>query len=140
MPIKVVKILVGFLFLSHPFVLLGQGGKCVLSSNFGAEIKVYTQVDNMPQYPGTKEEFYNFLSANFNWPYHYTDNETLMATFIVAENGEIENLELTKISKRKDVNEGLLAALEKMPRWIPGRCNGTAVKVEYILPIKIGLN
>lgn len=137
---KVVKIIVGFLFLSYPFASLGQDGKCILSSNTGTKDIIYAQVDSMPHYPGTEEEFYNFLSANFDWPHHYTDNEILMVTFVVAENGDIQNIKLKRKSKRKDVNEDLLAALEKMAKWIPGRCNGKAVKVEYILPIKIGLN
>lgn len=134
-----VKIVIGFLLLNIPIVSLEQDEECILSTNYGNQDKVYAQVDSMPRYPGTKEEFYKFLSANFDWPHHYSDNETLMVIFIVTEEGDIKNIELTRKSKREDVNEDLLAALEKMPKWIPGRCKGTAVNVEYILPIRIGL-
>ena len=62
-------------------------------------------------------------------------NGTVLASFVVCEDGSICNFKIVK-SPDESLSKETLRVIKKMPNWTPGTKDGKAVKVNYLLPIK----
>jgi hypothetical protein len=108
--------------------------------------KIYTQVDEEPEFPGGAAAYQRFLNRNLKYPQEQIDNDELQLTvimkFIVDINGQI------KIPTVHDKDStGNLTPFEKevlrlinlMPKWVPGKCHGKVVAVAIKRPMMIHL-
>lgn len=108
------------------------------SKNFLNET-IFTIVEEMPVYPGGREEMNKFISKQFN----ATQKEikkygtgTFYIKFIIDANGNAIIPEINK-SICKEYDEKALEMFKKMPRWSPGKQNDKAVKVYLMLPVRV---
>jgi periplasmic protein TonB len=101
----------------------------------------YVQVDEHASFPGGFENLSKWLSKNLSYPESAKDSlleGVVYVQFVVEEDGR-----LTSIEARQGVHPLLdsaaIAAIAKMPPWIPGKFEGKAVRSIFILPIQFQL-
>jgi TonB family protein len=103
--------------------------------------KVFTSVEQVPEFPGGLTEFYNFLSKTIRYP-----NESrkrgiqgrVIIKFIVEKDGELTNFKIAR-GVEKEIDQEALRALKLSPKWKPGIQNGKTVRVAYAVPISFTL-
>lgn len=101
----------------------------------------FISVDQMPEFTGGEKALFAFLSNNINYPARARQagaEGLVVVTFVVAANGNIQNVEVLK-GLGCGTDEEALRVIRKMPLWSPGRQNGRAVPVRYTLPIRFSL-
>ena len=114
--------------------------------------------EEMPRFPGCEDvanmeerkscamtKLIEFLSENIVYPQEAKINNIEgmnVAKFVVGKDGTLENIELLK-DIGYGTGESTLNAVrsmnEKGLKWIPGKKDGKAVRVEFTLPIKYKL-
>lgn len=98
-------------------------------------------VEKLPEFPGGKPALMRYLLKNINQPtdLEVSDKLEVIAEFVVNKNGEIENVVITKHT-RKDLEEDITKVIRQMPLWKPGIQNGRTVSVYLSLPITFVAN
>ena len=103
---------------------------------------VFTFVEQMPQFPGGEDSMMSFIQRNIHYPQTEREKQIsgrVILSFIVNEDGS-----LTSITIKKSVSAGLdkeaVRVLRLMPKFIPGKQKGKAVKVNFILPVVFKLS
>jgi len=99
--------------------------------------KVFSSVDEMPQFPGGEREMFNYLSQNLKYPDEAQKQKIqgmVVVSFVVKASGEITDATILR-SLESSCDEEAIRVVNAMPRWIPGKQNGEAVNVEFKLPI-----
>ncbi len=103
--------------------------------------EVFTVVENMPQYTGGDEARMKFLMANIKYPESAKQEGlqgTVYVSFVVEQDGQIANVKILKgIGKACD--DEAFRVVSAMPKWIPGKQKGQAVRVQFNMPIKFTL-
>lgn len=99
--------------------------------------EVFTTVEQMPEFPGGNSALFSFLSKKIKYPKKAKHEKTagkVVVRFIVEPDGSISSP--TVLSKVGDgCEEEILRVIRKMPKWNPGRENGSFVAVYYTLPV-----
>lgn len=91
----------------------------------------------MPAFPGGMEALRNFLQKNLTNPRDMDAEEvvTVKVRFIVGYDGKLRGFVEENQVEAAFYNE-VVRVLKKMPDWIPGKTNGEAVSVNYMIPVK----
>lgn len=110
--------------------------------------KVYTIPEVQPEFPGGYTALSRYLAETIKVPgsmvrKHY-DTGPIAAKFIISEIGYVQDVRITmKPLDKKTLRAvqvyitNIISAVEKMPRWQPGKVGGKDVPVFYTLPIEI---
>ncbi|QMU29799.1 energy transducer TonB [Adhaeribacter radiodurans] len=100
--------------------------------------KVFTIVEQQPEFPGGMKELSNFILRNIRLPQNpkYANAKgTVYTQFIITKQGKIKDIRIVKgINPGADFEAKNL--ISRMPDWIPGKQNGKPVNVQYTLPLK----
>jgi TonB family protein len=102
---------------------------------------VLTMVENMPEFPGGESKLFRFLAQNVRYPAYAREHGisgAVYVTFIVEEDGSINNINITK-SPHKSLSDEALRVVQLMPKWKPGYIGEKPVRVQYTLPIRFTL-
>lgn len=105
------------------------------------EDKVYTAVEQMPCFPGGQSAMNSYLSNNLRYP-EKTANEGIqrvIVAFIVEKDGSISNVEIER-SVERNLDDEALRVVKNMPKWTPGKQNGSEVRVKMVIPITFRIN
>ena len=98
-------------------------------------------VEQSPEFPGGYEAMLKFLKDKISYPSIAQEagiTGTVFVSFVVSKTGEISNTRILRgIGQACD--EEAIRVVNEMPRWIPGRQNGSAVPVIFQIPIKFQL-
>ena len=103
--------------------------------------KVYEIVEQMPEYPGGLTALMNYLRVNIRYPAAAQKagiEGRVIVSFIVEPNGSVSNLEIVR-SVDTDLDQEALRVVRQMPKWKPGKQDGSTVRVKFHLPIKFML-
>lgn len=103
----------------------------------GKSNKVFTSVEQVPEFPGGLPAFYEFLGKNIKYPAESRQKGIqgkVIISFIVEMDGELTNFEVKK-SVANDIDQEALRVLKMSPKWKPGIQNGLTVRVAYAVPI-----
>ena len=103
--------------------------------------KVFDVVEQMPSYPGGMGALMQYLSSNIKYPAIAEENGIqgrVICTFVVERDGSITDVRIAK-SVDPSLDKEAMRVVSKMPRWIPGKQNGSAVRVKYTLPVTFRL-
>jgi periplasmic protein TonB len=102
---------------------------------------VFIIVKEMPEYTGGLDGMYQYLSENIKYPIPAMETGikgTVYVTFVVEKDGSISSAALLN-----DIGGGCgaeaLRVVKSMPKWNPGRQNGTPVRVQFNLPVRFVL-
>lgn len=60
----------------------------------------------------------------------------IVVSFIVNEDGNLNDIKVKK-SVYSDLDQEAVRVVKSMPKWIPAKQNGKAVKSKYTLPVYI---
>ena len=105
------------------------------------ENKVFDVVEQMPSYPGGMGALMQYLSSNIKYPAIAEENGIqgrVICTFVVERDGSITDVRIAK-SVDPSLDKEAMRVVSKMPRWIPGKQNGSAVRVKFTLPVTFRL-
>ncbi|HRH66048.1 MAG TPA: energy transducer TonB [Bacteroidia bacterium] len=129
------KIVLPILFLS-PFFIQAQHPVPKEServkSGFGVSV-----VQVQPEFPGGPDSLQSFLKTNMSYPPQAKLNRIqgrVYLGFLVDRTGKIKDLKILS-SVNEDLDNEALRVLRLMPDWKPGNAGGSAVDVQYILPV-----
>ena len=101
--------------------------------------KVYDLVDEMPSFPGGPAELMKWLSSHVQYPaIESCIQGRVIVAFIVEPDGSISNAKLVR-SLDPSIDQEALRVVRQMPKWIPGKQNGAAVRVKYNVPVTFKL-
>ena len=103
--------------------------------------KVYDVVDEMPHFPGGQAAFIKYLSNSVKYPTVAEENGVqgrVICAFVVELDGSISDVKVVK-SVDPSLDKEAKRVISSMPKWIPGRQKGTAVRVKYTTPVAFKL-
>ena len=103
--------------------------------------KVFTAVEQMPQFPGGDAALMKYLSNNINYPQVAMENGVqgrVIVQFVVTKNGTVGEVKVIR-SVDRDLDKEAVRLCKSLPKFIPGKLNGQAVNVWYTLPITFKL-
>lgn len=106
------------------------------------EGKVFTIVEEMPQFPGGGEAaLIKYLQSNIKYPAMARENGIegiVYVTFVVDRDGKVKDAKILR-GKGAGLDEEALRVVRSMPDWKPGKQNGRSVAVQYNLPVNFKL-
>lgn len=105
------------------------------------ENKVFDVVEQMPSFPGGNSALMQFLSKNIKYPVVAEENGIqgrVICTFVVERDGRVTDVHVVK-SVDPSLDKEAVRVVSSMPNWIPGKQNGSAVRVKYTLPVTFRL-
>ena len=105
------------------------------------ENKVFDVVEQMPSFPGGNSALMQYLSKNIKYPVVAEENGIqgrVICTFVVERDGSITDVRVAK-SVDPSLDKEACRVIKSMPHWIPGKQNGSAVRVKYTLPVTFRL-
>jgi protein TonB len=105
------------------------------------ESKVFDVVEEMPQFPGGPSALFEYLSKNIKYPVVAEENGVqgrVIVTFVVERDGSITDVKVVK-SVDPSLDKEAQRVVKSMPHWIPGKQNGSAVRVKYTVPVTFRL-
>lgn len=106
-----------------------------------SEEKIYTQVDEMPEFPGGPIALRNYLSNGTKYPEKATASKIqgkVFVYFVVDKDGSISDTRIMR-GVHPLLDAEALRVVAMMPKWKVGRLKGKPVKVTYTLPINFNL-
>ena len=113
----------------------------VAANDNGEGDKVYQEVDQMPEYKGGFEGLFKFMGDNIKFPPEAKKDNAegkSLIRFVVDETGKVTNATI-KQGFHDACDKEALRVVSAMPDWIPGKHNGEAVKVEFVLPVAFAM-
>ncbi len=105
------------------------------------ENKVFTAVEQMPQFPGGDAALMQYIQKNLKYPPVAMENNIqgrVVVQFVVTKTGKIGEVKIAR-GKDPDLDKEAVRVVKSLPDFIPGKMNGQAVNVWYTLPITFKL-
>jgi TonB family protein len=94
---------------------------------------IYKKVDEQAKFLGGQMAWLRYLKSNLKYPpaaQRAKIRGQVIVTFVVNKNGSIESVKLIK-GLGFGCNEEAIRLIKAMPRWIPGKKSGVAVRSHY---------
>lgn len=105
------------------------------------ENKVFDVVEQMPSFPGGNSALMEYLGKNVKYPVVAQENGVqgrVVVSFVVERDGSVTDVKVAK-SVDPSLDREAARVVGSMPRWIPGKQNGSAVRVKYNVPVAFRL-
>ena len=102
---------------------------------------VFTVVEQQPEFPGGTQALMEFINTNLRYPVRCFEDSIqgrVTLSFVIEKDGSVT--EITKLrSPNEDLTKEAIRVVSAMPKWIPGKQRGEAVRVRYVLPVTFRL-
>lgn len=105
------------------------------------ETKIFTVVEQMPMFPGGDAALMQYLSQNIHYPAVAAENGVqgrVVVGFVVERDGSITDVNVLR-SVDPSLDKEAVRVVKSMPKWNPGKQNGSAVRVKYQVPVSFRL-
>ena len=105
------------------------------------EEKVFDVVEQMPSFPGGNTALMKFLNENIHYPVVAQENGVqgrVVVSFVVKRDGHITDVQIGR-SVDPSLDKEAQRVVKSMPKWIPGKQNGSAVRVKFNVPVSFRL-
>jgi TonB family protein len=112
-----------------------------LLTNPSDDQRIFTSVEQVPEFPGGIEKFYQFLNKNTRYPATAREAHIqgrVIVSFIVEGDGTLTNVKVAR-GIGGGCDEEAVRVISSCPRWKPGMQNGRPVRVAYSVPITFTL-
>ena len=99
--------------------------------------KVFDVVEEMPSFPGGQGALMSYLASNTKYPVVAQENGVqgrVIVSFVVERDGSITDVRVVR-SVDPSLDREASRVVRSMPRWSPGKQNGSAVRVKYTVPV-----
>ena len=113
--------------------------KCLVTGQM--RVLIFDVVEQMPSFPGGDKALFEYLSKNIKYPVVAEENGIqgrVIVTFVVERDGSITDVRIAK-SVDPSLDKEAQRVVKSMPRWIPGKQNGSSVRVKYTVPVAFKL-
>ena len=116
--------------------------------------EIFKVVEDMPRFPGcedssnkderkkcAEQKMLEYIYKNIKYPAIARENGvegTVVITFVVEKDGTITDARAARDIGAQCGQEAL-RVVESMPKWVPGKQRGRAVRVQFNLPVKFKL-
>lgn len=100
--------------------------------------RIYSVVEEMPEYPGGMKAFVNYLKRKLVYPPQAKKENlegVVAVQFVVEKDGRITSPTIVR-SLQADMDSAALTAIRNMPNWIPAREHGMRVRCKYSVPVQ----
>jgi hypothetical protein len=102
--------------------------------------KIYTSVEQVPEFPGGIEKFKLYVKNNLVMPQNANGiTGRVIVTFVVERDGSLTGLNVVR-GLSTDIDKEVIRLLKQSPKWHPGIRNGKPVRVAYTVPIQVHSN
>ena len=105
------------------------------------ENKVFEVVEQMPQFPGGNAALMEYLRSNTHYPVVAAENGVqglVSFSFVVEKDGSITDVQVAR-PVDPSLDKEAARVVKSMPKWQPGKQNGSFVRVRYIVPVTFKL-
>ncbi len=102
---------------------------------------MFDYVEQMPTFPGGDAARNEFLSRTIRYPAAAEENGIqgrVVVQFVVEKDGSISNVNVVR-SVDPSLDKEAIRVVKAMPRWIPGKQNGSPVRCKFTLPVSFKL-
>ncbi len=99
--------------------------------------KVFDVVEEMPSFPGGQGALMQYLANNIKYPVVAQENGVqgrVIVSFVVERDGSISDVKVAR-SVDPSLDREAQRVVSGMPKWKPGKQNGSAVRVKYTVPV-----
>ena len=99
--------------------------------------KVFDVVEEMPSFPGGQGALMSYLASNIKYPVVAQANGVqgrVIVSFVVERDGSISDVKVAR-SVDPSLDREAQRVVKSMPKWKPGKQNGSAVRVKYTVPV-----
>lgn len=103
--------------------------------------KVYEVVEVMPEFPGGMPALLEYMSNGLKYPKEAEKQKIegrVIVSFIVEKDGSIVEVQTMK-AVHPLLDKEAVRLVSAMPKWKPGKHNGSPVRVSFALPINFKL-
>ena len=138
------KSIVGILAVLTALVSCSQMTECAMETKPAlpavtkAKEKIWScGVEQMPSFPGGQKALFEYLAANVRYPDDCEDTcvqGRVIVSFMVERDGCITEPKVVK-SVYPSLDAEALRVVNGMPKWSPGKLNGEAVRIKYVIPV-----
>jgi len=121
-----------------------------------SEDDVFQTVEEMPRFPGCEEmmgtndekkscadkNMLKYVYDNIQYPAEAREKGIqglVVIDMIIDKEGRISDAKVLREPPESGLGEEALRVVNSMPRWVPGKQRGKAVKVSYKLPVRFEL-
>jgi len=105
------------------------------------EEKIFTFVEEYPEFPGGDKALREFILNNLNYPEIARKTGitgTVYVQFVVEKDGSISDVKVVR-GIGGGCDEEAVRVVKSMPKWKPGKQRGQPVRVYFTLPIEFKL-
>jgi protein TonB len=98
-------------------------------------------VEQMPEFPGGESALRKYLASSVKYPVIAQENGIqgkVFVNFVVESSGGISNVKVTR-GVDASLDKEAVRVVKTMPKWIPGKQGGQAVRVSFTVPINFVL-
>lgn len=95
----------------------------------------------MPSFPGGDKKLYEYLSRHIKYPQiakAQNISGKIIISFVIGVDGLVRDIKVLK-GIGGGCDEEITRVILAMPKWLPGRNNGTAVSVLHTMPVSFTL-
>ena len=103
--------------------------------------KIFTSVEQSPEFPGGEAAFGKYLLKNVRYPAIAKENNVqgkVFLNFVVEKDGSVTDIKVVR-GIGSGCDDEAIRVLKNSPHWKPGIQNGRAVRVYYTVPISFAL-
>ena len=103
--------------------------------------KVFDVVEQQPQFPGGMGALNQWLGSNIKYPVMAAENGIegrVVVQFVVERDGSVSGVHVVR-GVDPSLDKEATRVVSAMPKWIPGKQNGSAVRVKYTVPVTFRL-
>ncbi len=100
--------------------------------------KVYSVVEQMPNFPGGEEALMKFINEHIKYPQSALEQGTqgtIMLRFVVTGTGDIGEVQILK-GLDPDCDDEAKRVVKSLPKFNPGMQRGRPVSVWYTIPVR----
>ena len=106
-----------------------------------AGTQIFDVVEEQPSFPGGQVVLMSWLTENIKYPVDAAKagiQGCAIVQFVVTATGSIADVKVTR-GIEPSLDKEAIRVISSMPKWTPGRQNGTVVNVRYTLPVTFRL-
>lgn len=131
----------GILNPEDEYVEIQRGDSIHRVKAFDANSGAFILVQDPPVFPGGDEARIEFIRSNIKYPEEAREKGiqgTVFVNFVIESDGSVSNIRVLR-GIGSGCDEEAVRVVENMPRWIPGKQKGEAVRVQFNMPIRFVL-
>ena len=102
---------------------------------------IHMRVEKAPEFPGGQDALNRFLARNIKYPLLAQENGIqgrVVCQFVVNTDGSIVDVQVVR-GVEESLDKEAIRVIKSMPKWIPGRQGGKAVRVKFTQIIRFKL-